>query len=195
MAIKSSTDANGNYALSVYGGSWQVGIYPKSGSAAWAYSQPPRWVSFSADDAAETRQIDFSVFAASSRVRGAVKNADGSVPAQAFVGVESGTGFNQGGPLASDGSFGFGLPPGSYTLHIFQEGQGSVGDPMPFTLGDSETKDFGVIVLAVKSSSITGIVKDTAGHAPANISVRAVILGTSNFVQKTTKSDGIYARH
>ena len=195
MAIKSSTDANGNYALSVYGGSWQVGIYPKSGSAAWAYSQPPRWVSFSADDAAETRQIDFSVFAASSRVRGAVKNADGSVPAQAFVGVESGTGFNQGGPLASDGSFGFGLPPGSYTLHIFQEGQGSVGDPMPFTLGDSETKDFGVIVLAVKSSSITGIVKDTAGHALANIPVRAFIQGTSNFAQTTTKSDGIYALH
>lgn len=54
--------ADGRYTLRVGTGTWVLGIHPKDGSkAAWSWNEPPASVTFSKDQTAETKTVNFTV--------------------------------------------------------------------------------------------------------------------------------------
>jgi hypothetical protein len=188
--------SDGSYALTLYGGSWQVGVHPRefaAGMATWAYSGDPISIGFAADNNPESRDLVFTVKTSASMAKGRVQNSDGSVPAGLYVSIDNGAGFAQGVSIGSDGYFTISLPGGTYTLRIYVSGSGGVIDPVSFVLPENGVKDFGTIVLQAKNSVIRGVVKDSSGAALANIPVTASLAGSSDFVRGVTASDGKYA--
>lgn len=202
---QATTDASGNYTLTIGGGNWQVGICSGCGGGGgttdWAYSKPPTNVTFASNTVAESTTVDFSVITASSIIKGTIVKPDGAVPTQTpgqpglGINIFSRGGFGTGGGLNSSGAFSVNVPAGTYDVNVFdQNGLYTVSAQDPVVVKSSETKDLGTIRLVEKTDIIRGRVTTSNGTSVAGIGINAMReRGGGDFGNTTTGADGTYS--
>ncbi|MCL5074215.1 MAG: carboxypeptidase-like regulatory domain-containing protein, partial [Chloroflexi bacterium] len=141
--INAFTDAQGQARLELRPGDWEVMVLrdmrPGAAEPDWAYGKPPVVIYFADNQIEETKSISFTVTAAPHTVTGAVKNPDGTTPADntVFVVIHNQEGLGNNGPVQG-GRFSIRVPGGSYLLGI-HTGSATVGAPRlnPFIVPDT----------------------------------------------------------
>lgn len=163
------TDSSGNYTLLLAGGKWEVrpDTWAGPGQTApdYTYSGPGIQAKFAKDDTVETKTgVDLTVINANSTITGTIS----PIISNGGIGVHNKSGFGTGtGVDPSTGTFSVKVPTGTYELDMFSDPT-QAGDKYttpnmdPITVGDSETKNLGVINLVKLDKSIVATVKDKA---------------------------------
>jgi len=192
---QTTTDANGEYTLTLGGGNWmimpQVDFYSNFDndstndvSASWIYCGMPKNASFADDDTEETSTgNNFTVRNTTATITGIVTYPDGTpLTGDGSVDIFSKDGC---GTFASidwaDGSFSASVPTGTYNVSVHTWNQ-DYGSPASTTVTvSSGTTDLGTLSLTEKNGTITGrLWADTnsnntydSGEGVGNITVEA----------------------
>ncbi|OQX51593.1 hypothetical protein B5M47_00145 [candidate division CPR3 bacterium 4484_211] len=191
-------EADGTYELGLTGGEWELMLnapWDKDTNTQlpvnWAYTNPPRIVSFADDDTEESAKVNFTVVKATARVIGQVLYPDGSPAARGGVDVRGSDGMGSGGGLNDQGVFTVNVPAGKYKLGVHLDDQSYAVPQMdPFRVGEGETKDLGTITLVKKNEHVLGRVLDKAGNGIEGIKVEAWSPGGSGWTETTSEAGG-----
>ncbi|MBI4092402.1 MAG: carboxypeptidase regulatory-like domain-containing protein [Candidatus Kerfeldbacteria bacterium] len=191
------TDVNGNYTLSVSGGTWNVQPMPDPG-ADWIYSDPPPAVSFAEDATAESKTVNFTVQTTSSKVVGCIKDKNGAAVTSGNVDVRTQDGRGSGTPLGADGCFSVNVTPGVYNLFLWTPLNDKTIPPTSVTVGDNQTVTVNLVTTA-KEAKIRGRVATSGGAAAGNVEVNANMMmqpgtggGPGGWSNARTDSSGNY---
>ena len=173
-----TTDADGNFSLSVTSGTWMV-MPMFDPSANYALTDPPQEVRVASG---ETATVTISVESATATIRGSLVDSNGnlvSVYGYAFAETPGGEMFGpggMGGPIER-GTFSFKVPAGSYNISaVLAPGSNyTVGQSQSVTVADGQTGAV-TISLVQNNATITGSILDQDGNAvsPSDFFVFAV---------------------
>ncbi|MBI2451253.1 MAG: carboxypeptidase regulatory-like domain-containing protein [Parcubacteria group bacterium] len=189
------TDTYGNFILKVSGGSWSVGVMPKTGiQASWVYAKSPSLISFSNDAIAEEKTVDFQVDSTPSSIFGKIILPSGAYPKSGTsVTAISSSGLSGFSSTGIDGSFSINLSPGTYNLEIYSADSSYAAPSISaFTLLESEKKNLETIYLVLKTEHIKGFVYNSQKQIQSNILVSAKQIDGTGFVLVYTNSSGAY---
>ncbi|MEK7090209.1 MAG: carboxypeptidase-like regulatory domain-containing protein, partial [Patescibacteria group bacterium] len=194
-SVYGETDASGNYAVYLTGGSWEVFVNQKSPDANWTYNQSTQIIIFAVDDTNETKTINFTVTTVDAKVKGRVIKPDGTflTPDKISVWLQGSSGSGFGASFDNLGNFSAGLPAGTYRVYI------NVNDPLysapaipDVTVATGETKDLGTITLVSATKTIKGKVARVDGSAVTDARVNVYIPATGSGRETQTDQTGNY---
>jgi len=187
--------SQGNYTLSVSGGSWEVSVWPSGPSADWSYNKEPQLVVFADDTTLEEKILDFIVVSTDATVKGKVLLPDGTPPPAftVFGGFRSSDGAEFGGPIGADGTFSVRVTAGTYTAFIHTQDPTLTAPDIPLiTVVTGGVVDLGIIQLTQKSDHITGIVADEKGIGVSGVRVSAWKPDGFDYAESKTDADGVF---
>lgn len=181
---QATTDASGNYSVSVaanpkYGINLQAPV-----GADWSYNEPSYDVTFANDASTETRTANFSVTKATATITGTVTYASNGAPVTAgninsWSTMGSGGGGNA--QLGADGTYTMRVPAGSFNVNYWNPDPSltAVSQIVNITDGQTLTANFSV---KVKTAHITGKIVDASGAAIPSVRINAwcMPLGSTN---------------
>jgi len=181
--MNSMVDSTGKAALTVSGGSYEVGVNcgwdPEANSQMdcdWSNSQPPVNIQFANDSTVETKSLTITVQKTNAKIIGTVKLPNGTPLLGGFIDVRAG---EQGGGMGAsinsqDGSFTINVTAGDYKLMVFPD-EHQNPDMAKYYTGEiqvrvsiNETKVL-AITMKQKTSKITGKVTDKSGTGVSGV--------------------------
>jgi hypothetical protein len=193
--VQTTTDASGDYTLTVSGGDWEV-MPEATSSDNWAYGQPPETARFAADAENKSTTINFSVDPATATISGRVVDPDGNPVANVGVGVFNQEGKGGGGPVKNDGTFAIKVPAGTFMVSVWTPPDSQYGSPSipSVTVKDNETYSFpNDIKLVTRNATISGSVKDASDNGVKNIYVEAFVRDGGGFSEGQTDASGNFS--
>lgn len=193
-------DSNGNYSMTVGGGTWNVSIYPDwsqgYNNIDWSYNEMPTRAKFSnVNTEAETQTVNFTVRASTVTVTGRVLTPTGTpLSNNGSVNAYSKDGAGGYSQIGMDGTFSFKIPAGSYDLTVYTW-DNNYGSPsvIPFSVEDNEIYNAGDIYLLAKNESIRGTVKDVNNNPLSGQYINAWKMNGSGWANTQSASDGTYS--
>lgn len=194
--VKAQTNSSGNYTLGVTGGAWQVSVFPNSDSANWRYNQSPQTVTFAADNASETKTLNFTVVTVDAAVKGKILKPDGTAPAANTVSInlDNSQGFAFGASVDAAGFFSIAVPAGTYNVFIHSQDQTLIAPALSaVTVASGQTKDLGTITLLKATKSIKGKVARQDGRAVTDAAVGAFQKETQKWREIKVDGSGNYS--
>lgn len=155
---------NGEATLAVGPGTWEININPswegdEQAAVDWSYQQKSKNVTFADNDNEEVKSVTLKAERATARVKGSVVKADGSALTRGGVEIRDTNGHGSGYGLNQKGNFNIAVVPGTYKLHVYPDSQQYYLDPIKFTIGAEETKDFENLKLQEKNFKVRGNIK------------------------------------
>lgn len=191
-----STDASGNYSMSLKGGSWSVWIYSNTYPATWSYTGDNVTIKFESNDTTETKTYNWEVSGKDSAVTGRFLYADGT-PAgsnQVSLSLWSSNGDYAYGSTGADGTFNLPVTGGTYSasayVSVSSYGAPDIGS---ISVPDDETVDLGDLTLLSRNAQITGSSTDSNGAGVSGVYMYAwKSSGSYDWASTTTGDDGTY---
>jgi hypothetical protein len=193
--------------MALESGDWLVTVAPPPPSTispTWVYTGEAPLVSFNGnpDPISPTRRLDFTAMPANATVIGRIIAPGGTTfdgASEAWVRAHNQEGQGNIVQVAPDGTFAVHVLPGNTLLRLALENQAWAP---PTTLAGTEqfiaageTWNVGDLTLLEKQATITGAVLDEAGHAVADIPVRAWRLDGSEVAEAVSDTSGNYIVH
>ncbi len=173
---QTESNAQGEFAMTVSGGSWQLSAWPRNyEKASWTYDNQPVTVTFADDSADETKSVEMAMKVQNSTVIGKVAYEDGRIPGTYDVSINIsslGRSFPVG-QLSSDGSFSVKVTAGVYEVSVWASDQSIKVPPQTITVLENDTKNIGTIKLAKAVEKIVAKVVNSDGKAIPSVWVSA----------------------
>jgi len=179
-----TTDANGNYTLTLAASSkYGLNLTPPAG-ADWSYNEPPYDVTFTNDNSAETRTVNFQVTKATATITGTVTYASTGAPVtsgnmNAWSTMGPGGG---GNAQVVGGSYSMRVPAGTFNVSYWNnENQNLTATSAIVSVTDGQTATANFAVKE-KTAHITGTLVDGSGTPVGNVRINAwcMPLGSTN---------------
>ncbi len=191
---QATTDASGNYTLTLSGGSWNIMVNPNMGPGApapdWFFSGPPQMVDFATNSAVENKTLNITVTVANASVTGRALKPDGSPMTNANVDVRTQDGVGNNSQVRPDGTFSVNVKAGTYRVSVFSPDNTLSFPEMSVTIGDNETKNVGTITAKSKSAKITGKVVKSDGTGVGGVYLNAFMHNQPGWSNTQSDSNG-----
>ena len=190
-----NTDNNGEYTLTMTGGSWNLSVYPMTYPATWAYTEKQIVKKFAKNSTVESATADIQVEEYTSTISGRVIYPNGTPIGadEAYISVSSNNVYASAATDAN-GEFTMNTTGGVFSFWLYANSE-SYGAPTvnPITVKSNEDVNIGDIQLLEKSATIEGTVALNSGSPLENIEVYAWKNGTWDWGSTTSDSNGAYS--
>ncbi len=195
-SASTTTDASGNYTLTLAPGFWAVNVRSISGThpSQWVYPYPARVVEFDPSLLPQHKTVNFNVLTADAHVMGAVQLPDGSTPPfTVTVALHSDEGIGAVTDTLT-GYYAFQIPHGVYNFDLRVHSPLYAAPPnLPDILAlPSGTTIVPTITLIARSAFITGTLVDGSSAPVANVPVIAWSPDTHATFGTRSGNDGTY---
>lgn len=194
--VNSQTDAEGNYSVTLWGGSYTVGVIAKNPTTAvWSYSGGIGSVSFKNDSSAETQILNYTLAKDITTLTVLAKTSADQPLVGAYISVQ-GTASIPGQKTNDQGQATFSLPRGLYTITAYIGASANYINPpqQSFTASKTENQNMSFTFnqpTAAAFVSLSGTAKLEGGSATNAYVWAWSENGQSAFVQAGT--DGSFA--
>ncbi|PIY96132.1 MAG: hypothetical protein COY66_04950 [Candidatus Kerfeldbacteria bacterium CG_4_10_14_0_8_um_filter_42_10] len=203
--VNANVDSNGEYELSVGGGTWNINLSPawdqennRQMDVNWNYNQPSMQVTFADNNTEEEKTVNFTVQETNALIKGCVKLPNGSKLTNGFVNISTGAGMGGGTGLDwNTGCFNANVQDGSYKLTVQADNQ----DPnlakyylpeMNVEVASDQTLDLGTLTMSEKTSAIKGKVTLEDGTTVEGVNINCWSRSGSGWGNSNSGADGKY---
>ncbi|MFA6553109.1 MAG: VCBS repeat-containing protein [Patescibacteria group bacterium] len=205
--VGGTVDSSGIKALTVSGGSWDVGVNcpwnqqtNSPGNCDWAYNQPPVGVEFALNSVTEAQSLTFTVIKATAVIKGKAVLPDGSPLPNGNVNIQKDGGMGLGTGLGQDGTFSVNVPAGNYNVSVNPDMNNPAyaryySATIPVGVVDNQTKDLGTIIMSQKNSTITGKVVLENGTGVSGVRINGWVMNGGGWGNATSGIDGSFSMY